>query len=116
MKIVFALALLVVTSTGYPPQQLSRIEGIVTWTSGEPLKDARITLRREATTNRDPADYGAVTDLDGRFSFGDIASGRYRLAVTMPGYVRREYGQRRPNGAATILDFTAAEQVLDLKI
>ena len=113
------LILVVLLAALSPPQQatppLSHIEGVITSAAGEPLSGARIILRRDGSVNRE-AEYGTVTGTNGKFAFRDIVAGRYRLTATMPGYVRREYGQRRPNGPSTILDLTVPQLVRDLKL
>ena len=62
--------------------------------TGEPVPLARITLERESILGVDGAAlpreerFGAVSDPLGRFVFGGIAPGRYRLVAEAPGHAR----------------------------
>ena len=54
--------------------------------TAEPLSNATVELRRDQG-NADVLD-SITTEDDGRFSFGNVAPGRYRLDVTRRGYTR----------------------------
>jgi hypothetical protein len=79
--------------------------------TGEPLKKARVVLRKPE--GRDPP-YLAVTDPHGQFLIKDIEPGRYRLLVARNGYVRQEYGQKSPNRPGITLALAPGQQVRDL--
>src|SRR6266496_46837 len=54
--------------------------------TAEPLYNATVELRRDQE-NAGILD-STTTEDDGRFAFGNVAPGRYRLTVTRRGYVR----------------------------
>jgi protocatechuate 3,4-dioxygenase beta subunit len=54
--------------------------------TNEPLSKATVELRRDSDTGR-PLDT-ITTEDDGRFSFGNLAPGRYRLTAIRRGYAR----------------------------
>lgn len=68
--------------------------------SGEPLHKVQLTLSPQG--GRDPRPRFTTTDDTGRFSFQDVAPGRYQLSATRNGYVRQEYGQRGSSRALTL--------------
>ncbi len=79
--------------------------------SGEPVKKAQVALL-PAEGRRQP--YGASTDETGGFAFRDIEPGRYRLFVERNGFVRQEYGQRRPNRTGVILTLERGQHLRDV--
>lgn len=101
---------------------------------GQPLKKARITLRRvfeqgplggrnnaqlEADIARRVAEerntpYNAVTDAAGKFVIPSVRPGRYRLYVERAGYVRAEYGQRQPGRLGAALTLDSGQKMRDL--
>jgi hypothetical protein len=70
---------------------------IVVAGTGQPARRARVTLNG--------ADGGgsrtAMTDEEGRYSFADLAAGRYNLSVSKTGHVGVTYGQTRPGRPGT---------------
>ena len=57
----------------------------------------------------------AVSDDEGRFSFGDLPAGRFNLSGTRPGYVTSYYGARRLwRGPGTAIDLGAGQRITDL--
>jgi hypothetical protein len=69
-----------------------RIRGrVVDAQSGLPLPDTQLRLTGAVRPERIMG-----TDDDGRFAFENLPTGRYMLTATMPGYLKLEYGQRRP--------------------
>src|SRR5687767_9080189 len=63
------------------------VEGIVVKKgTAEPLSRATVELRRDQE-NAAILD-SATTEEDGRFSFGNVAPGRYRLTAARRGYTR----------------------------
>jgi hypothetical protein len=75
--------------------------------TGEPLRKALIVLRK--TDARDSS-YSASTGDDGRFVIPYVEPGRYRLSAERNGYLRANYGQRRPNEAGAVLTLTPGER------
>jgi hypothetical protein len=67
---------------------------VVATQTGSPLRRAQISLfglEGLAQTRRT-----ATTDGDGRYEFKDLPGGRFSISATKAGYVRMEYGQKRP--------------------
>src|SRR5436190_6435510 len=56
------------------------------------------------------------TDRSGKFVVSDLDEGSYRIAVTLNGYVRQEYGQRVFPGQGTQLNLAAGQTLRDLTI
>jgi protocatechuate 3,4-dioxygenase beta subunit len=55
-----------------------------------------------------------TTDSQGRFSFDNLAPGKYRLTFTAPGYARQNYGQRGSAGTATPILLEAGQSRRDI--
>jgi hypothetical protein len=88
--------------------ELCTVEGqVLKAGSGEPLKKAQLTLRK--LDARDVT-FTATTGESGRFLIPDVEPGRYRLSAERNGYVRQEYGQRRPNQPGTVLVLEAGQR------
>ncbi len=88
------------------------IEGqVVKAGTGEPLKKARVMLRK--AEGREQPD-GTATDAAGRFVLKDVEPGRYQLWVERNGYVRQEYGQRSPERSGTILTLEKGQKLRDV--
>lgn len=88
------------------------LEGLVVKaTTGEPVKRAILTLRSVDASNQEQT---AVSDVAGRFSFGDLEPGRYSLYADREGYVGQLYGQRRRNQAAPPLNLEAGQHLRDV--
>jgi hypothetical protein len=103
----------------------SVVEGTVTRAvDGQPLKRARVILRRIVErpgpqqgpfgSEQRGSPFVATSDAAGKFSLRDVTAGRYRLTVERQGYVRGEYGQRRPGGPGTPLVLAAGQSARDL--
>jgi hypothetical protein len=115
----FWIALLVPSLVGQTVEQVVEkpsakctLEGqVVKAGTGEPLKKARIVLRK-AEGRGEP--HLALTDASGRFLLKDIEPARYRLFVARNGYVRQEYGQPKPRHPGTILALAPGQQVRDI--
>jgi 5-hydroxyisourate hydrolase-like protein (transthyretin family) len=70
-----------------------------------------------ATAPRPPLPIPPVqTDRDGRFIVPGLEEGSYRVAVTLDGYVRQEYGQRVFPGQGTPLKLVAGEVLRDIVV
>jgi hypothetical protein len=57
-----------------------------------------------------------TTDRSGKFIVADLEEGTYRVAVTLNGYVRMEYGQRAVGGQGTTLRLGKGETLKDLVV
>jgi hypothetical protein len=111
------LALTLVSSRALPQQSQQQtptgvIEGtVVRSDSGEPINGVQVTLTFVnmaplgavapgavvAAPVQPPQPSTATTAADGKFSFKNLRAGSYRIAATVNGFVRTEYGQRSPN-------------------
>jgi beta-lactamase regulating signal transducer with metallopeptidase domain len=56
-----------------------------------------------------------ATDESGRFTFSGVKPGRYRLSSNRNGYVRGEYGQRRPGSGGTAIVVKGGQVTKDLR-
>ncbi len=75
--------------------------------TGEPVRKALIVLRK--TDARDSS-HSASTGEDGRFIIPNVEPGRYRLSAERNGYLRANYGERRPNESGTALTLNPGER------
>lgn len=57
-----------------------------------------------------------LTDRAGKFAVPDLDEGTYRVAVTLNGYVKMEYGQRAAGGQGTTLRLGKGETLKDLVV
>jgi hypothetical protein len=90
------------------------LQGIVTQKGTDDVVwGASVEIRKEGGNT---ALYGAVTGMDGKFSFPGIPTGRYQLAATSPGYVPAEYGQKRMKGAGLPLVVVSGQTMPSLRI
>ncbi len=81
---------------------------VVAADTGRPLRRAQIRLTsREETEPR-----ATSTGTDGRFEFRELPPGRYSLSVSRSGYLRWQYGQRRPFEAGRMIQLEDG-QVMD---
>ena len=68
---------------------------IVAADTGKPLRRARVSVAGIGLGRN--AQKSTSTGLDGSYVVRDLPAARYRITVTRGGYLRIEYGQRRPN-------------------
>lgn len=97
--------------TEKPPEKCLVAGQVVKAGTGEPLKKARVTLRKEQSRESPRTE---ITDAQGRFTFKDVEPGRYRLFAARNAYAQQEYGQRAPNRPGTILTLAPGQQVKDV--
>ncbi|GEM_PF-527942 len=77
---------------------LGSIEGrVLKAATEEPLRGARVEL---SVVDENVGDEGqeALSDAEGKFSFGHLKPGTYRMKVRKAGYVSQEYGERPGGG------------------
>ena len=120
MALSLAASAQVRDSTGPPTQTArsntttARIRGTVfAGDTGKPLAGAIVTLVDTRAAN--PAQRQGRwirTDADGRWDAQDIAAGAYTLSVSKAGYLKIEYGQKRPFERGKTLDVRSG-QLLD---
>jgi Carboxypeptidase regulatory-like domain len=79
--------------------------------TGEPLKKAKVSLLDNAKSENSAID---ITDEKGHFLFEDRPPDSYTLSATKPGFVRAEYGQRKPSDPGAILTLTRGQKMSDL--
>lgn len=90
------------------------IVGIVTdASSGSPVRKAYVTL---FTVEDDPAEALAITDDSGRFGFGNIPPGRYKLRARCDDYQQAWYGAPTPRHAAGVITLHPGELRQDFNL
>ena len=112
-----------------PAAQKAIIQGMVSRSgTGEALSRARVTLRRAEPGTGQPGgglvnapggpsvgiSAQVVTDGSGRFVFGAVDPGTYRMVVELDGYLRQEYGQRSYTGRGALITVSPGQRVNDL--
>ena len=96
--------------------QLGGASGIVTKPGGnEPLPGATVILS-SAGSSQASGIRSTITQDDGRFTFGDIEPGEYRLQAQSTRYGGAAYGQRKPNGPGAILTIAPGQRLSDIKV
>src|SRR5215471_9949288 len=95
-----------------PPGSISGI--VVKAGAGEVVRKATVLLTRADSNSL--SQLTATTGTDGRFSFDMVPPGAYRVAATIGGYVRSEYGQQGPNGSGVAVTVQAGQRVTGLQI
>jgi len=94
------------------PLEKCTIDGqVLDAATGDPVKKAEVLLRK---VNSQESPYGAMTDARGHFAIEDVEPGDYRLWVERNGYIRSEYGARRPNHPGTILALGRGQRLRDI--
>ena len=80
---------------------------VVVWgtTLVMPVRRARVTLEGDGLLEPTLTD----TDTEGRYVFGSLPAGRYRIRADKPGFVTLELGQTRPFAKPGALDLKARE-------
>lgn len=80
--------------------QQGNVEGVVLRTgTNEPIPGVSVQLQPAGRYEA----YEVQTGNDGRFQFRNIPAGNYTLAAVGSGYVRSDYGRRRPSDPQLIL-------------
>jgi protocatechuate 3,4-dioxygenase beta subunit len=82
---------------------------IVQMGNGAPLSKANVTL--SPFNGGTHQSYTATTTADGQFSFPGIDPGQYRLSAARSGFVRMEYGARKPNLSGLPLTVSDAQKL-----
>jgi protocatechuate 3,4-dioxygenase beta subunit len=92
------------TQTTAGAQQPCTLSGtVVDAVSGQPLRDSSVTARGVSRwegsnsgggSSSAPSTAATVTDASGRFSFDNLAPGRYMISASHDGYVSQGFGRR----------------------
>src|SRR5581483_11112086 len=106
MRPAFWLLLALTLQAQQPP---CFVEGrIVNADNGEPVRRARVLLRRTDSPggSGSPATYITYSDARGKFAMKDIDPGKYSFSAEHAGFATAEYGARHPgrNGITVSLD------------
>ena len=92
-----------------PQTGTARIRGrVVAAGSNAPLRRVQIVLQLLGSPQS-----GRVTntDAEGRYEFTELPAGRFSVSASRPGYVRLQYGQRRPYESGTPIALSAGETI-----
>jgi protocatechuate 3,4-dioxygenase beta subunit len=93
--------------------QSGAIGGRVLGTDGKtPLRRAIVRLSSSALPRR----LTVRSDLQGRYAFPGLPTGRYTVSASKAGYLALEYGQRRPFEAGRRIELGAAERLTGVDI
>jgi hypothetical protein len=113
------LIALVISSLVFPrygsaaPQQLGSIHGAVMDRDKKvPIPGAELTLMRAGDGNV----VKTRGDASGKFVFGNVDAGQYRLTVECPGYLPAEYGQRGFTAVGASIAIQPKQEVRDIVI
>jgi len=102
------------TQTARPTTASARIRGtVVAGDTGKPLAGAIVTLVDMRASNPSQRQGRWIrTDAEGRWEAPDLSAGAYMLSVSKAGYLKIEYGQKRPFERGKTLDLRSG-QLLD---
>jgi protocatechuate 3,4-dioxygenase beta subunit len=103
------------STTQTPPSTTTaRIRGrVFAADTGKPLPGAIVTLVDTRASNPTPRQGRWIrTDVDGGWEAHDLSAGAYMLSVSKAGYLKIEYGQKRPFERGKTLDVVPG-QLLD---
>jgi hypothetical protein len=108
------LTFFILTLLAQTPIRPSGVAGIVVRQGqGTPLSRATVVLQGE--TDRSKV-YSAVTLTDGRFSFDNVSSGRYRISATRDGYLPAETGVGGLEACGAFVTVEANRQTADISL
>jgi protocatechuate 3,4-dioxygenase beta subunit len=96
-----------------PAGEPGHLHGRVYSAAGNPLKRVTVFLRRAAGRGQQ---HVAITDPNGIFSFSAVEPGQYRLSADRPGFVRHEYGQKKPGKPGVVITVAPRQELRDLVI
>jgi len=89
-----------------------RIRGrVVDAGTSTPIRRAQVTLTADQLAPRI-----VTTDSEGRYEFNELPAGRFTLAATKGGYLRLQYGQRRPFEPGTPVTLAPAQQLTQVDL
>jgi hypothetical protein len=112
--VVVLLLQAVASQRGQQQKAQGSIEGMtVRMGTNEPVEGIRVMLFPASDEHTTPS---STTTKDGRFTFGNLSAGTYRLAFAGNGYVRQEYGQRVLNGKGTPIELSADQVIRNLVV
>ncbi len=102
------------TTTQTPPSTTARIRGrVFAADTGKPVPGAIVTLVDTRASNPTQRQGRWIrTGVDGGWEAHDLAAGAYMLSVSKAGYLKIEYGQKRPFERGKTLDVVPG-QLLD---
>jgi hypothetical protein len=83
------------------------IRGRITRADGRPLPQAPVRLASSESHLGFPPI--TATDNDGQYEFRRLPSGPYTVVASRPGFLTREYGQRRDSAAGETIDLRSGE-------
>jgi hypothetical protein len=78
--------------------------------TGEPVRKGSLTLQPESGGTN----LKAVTDNEGKFTIENIDPGRFTLAGERQGFVKQNYGARRPEGPGTTIELKTSQTLKDV--
>jgi protocatechuate 3,4-dioxygenase beta subunit len=93
-------------------EETCRVSGtVVRLADGSPLRHATVQLSLENDREHTIA---TKTGVDGRFALKNVPAERYKLVVTRNGYIRAEYGQKKPSDPGAAFTLRPGENRQDL--
>ncbi len=106
-----------------PDKKKIRVEGRVVALNGEAVRKATVRLQGAFNLQLNgpapatpPPNYSETTDDAGKFTFEDVAEGRYNLTSEKTGFVTQRYGARSDTSPGTQLDLHVGDQLKDLAL
>ncbi|HXU50182.1 MAG TPA: carboxypeptidase-like regulatory domain-containing protein, partial [Candidatus Binatia bacterium] len=93
-------------------QNFASVSGtVVSASTGQPLRKARVELSPDDSRNRP---LGSITDVSGHFEIENIVPGRYALSASDRGYVSERYHQENADSPGALLALSAGQAVKDI--
>jgi len=102
------------TSCEQRSQDCAYIEGhVANLLSGEPVRRASVTLQPSGVDGKTTA---TMSDARGGFHFEGLEPGIYTLSAERTGFLRQEYGARRPFSAGAPIVVAARQDIKDIDL
>jgi hypothetical protein len=96
---------------------------VVNALTGEPVKKVELSLASRnggnaVITNGTPSrqGYSTTSEADGTFRIEGIEPGNYNLGGNKSGFLRANYGAKKPNQSGTILTLSPGQQMTDINL
>lgn len=102
-----------ISAVAQAPLANASVEGsVMNKITGAPVKHAHVMYIRVGQSDS-ATPISTDTDADGRFAI-TVEAGAYRLWAERPGFARLAYGARTPEGAGTVLNLAAGQELRDI--
>jgi protocatechuate 3,4-dioxygenase beta subunit len=97
-----------------PEDKCSVAGNIYSLKTGEPLKKAEVQMHNVEANSM--VQFGATTDIAGRFKIENLDPGKYNLTASRNGYVTTSYGGKGKPGTGTMITLSPGTKLKDIAV